>query len=326
MSTLNNNIIMHFTHHRLYRYRLGRTTARCPQCGRKRFKLYERTSDGTQLDASCGRCNREHSCGYHLPPSEFFARRGYSDISALAARPHQAARPQQRGCDFVAESVVQATLARDPAGEPVHALLARSFGPATAAAVAADYRFACGRLHSRTAALYWLTDRCGRTRSGKLMLYGPDARRLRHTPYAATAYVHPMLRHGFRFEACYFGAHLLPRHPQAEVLLVESEKTALYMACLLRSRGLWGRVLPLATGGCSALAPDPARLTDPFYRLSDLRSRSLLLAPDADAAERWNASAPALRRLPARVRVLGGLASLAATPADDIMDIALRSP
>ena len=307
----------------IYRYRLGTLATVCPQCGRRRFKPYVRSSDGTVVHPACGRCNREFSCGYHLRPAELFAQRGYADTHiSLASRSRSVMRP---AIDTVAESTVAATMLRSPWGEPVHALLARTFGMDTASAVVADYRFAAGWLHRRKAALYWLIDTCGRTRSGKLMLYDTHAHRLRHSRLPSTSYVHTLLRPGFRYEACYFGAHLLPRHSAARVLVVESEKTALFMACLLRRQGLWGRYIALATGGCSALATDTARMRDTYYRGRDLARRHIVLAPDADATDKWAEAADRLRTVCATVRLLD-LRSLAAEASDDPMDIALRSP
>ena len=65
-----------------YRYRLDspRVTGRrqqkttCPQCGRRHcFVRYVDTQNNcAYVSDTCGRCDHEQSCGYHLRPSEFF--------------------------------------------------------------------------------------------------------------------------------------------------------------------------------------------------------------------------------------------------------------
>lgn len=311
----------------IYRYQLGRKAIRCPQCGRREFKPYVSTADGSVLDPACGRCNREIKCGYSLSPREFFARNGRHTAgrATLPPRP-RTAPPAAAPPGMVPPHIVATSMARPAASEPLHALLAATFGADIAAAVAADYLFAAGRLHGRPAALYWLVDSQGRARSGKLMLYGADGHRLRcESGPPATAYVHTRLQPHFRYAQCYFGAHLLPRWPGAQVMVVESEKTALWLACMLRARRRWGSVVVVATGGSAGLAVDFTRILDSCYRANDLRGRHIVLAPDADATDKWLEAVPGLRRVCASVRLLD-IRHLAVSPTDDPMDVALRYP
>ena len=65
-----------------YRYQLetrkltGRRQQKttCPSCGRKKcFVRYVDTKNGFQYIADeVGKCDHEHSCGYHYKPSDFF--------------------------------------------------------------------------------------------------------------------------------------------------------------------------------------------------------------------------------------------------------------
>ena len=45
----------------------------CPHCGRKLFVRYVDTYDGCNyIGDAVGKCDHEHSCGYHYKPSEYF--------------------------------------------------------------------------------------------------------------------------------------------------------------------------------------------------------------------------------------------------------------
>ena len=59
-------------------------TMRCPACGRKTFKPYIDNADGSIVDESVGRCNREINCAYHLPPREYFAQHPAGSPTTLA--------------------------------------------------------------------------------------------------------------------------------------------------------------------------------------------------------------------------------------------------
>ena len=77
---------------------------------------------------------------------------------------------------------------------------------------------------------------------------------------------------GFVLHQCLFGQHLLPERPQAQVCIVESEKTALIMAAS-QPQYLW-----LATAGSSGLNPD---------KLECLRDRRFTLFPDSGCLAKW---------------------------------------
>ncbi|MEG2494968.1 MAG: DUF6371 domain-containing protein [Mucinivorans sp.] len=50
----------------------GRKYKICPGCGKPKFTVYVRTDTGDCIDPSVGRCERIHSCGYHLTPAQYF--------------------------------------------------------------------------------------------------------------------------------------------------------------------------------------------------------------------------------------------------------------
>jgi hypothetical protein len=219
------------------------------------------------------------------------------------------------------------------------------------------------------ATIYWLVDHQLRVRSGKIMSYDANGHRRRTLNAPAVTFVHTLRPSTLRFALnlplaaangvsasaapmaeipedynyvqCFFGSKLLQASPDATILLVESEKTALYLAgLLLQSNSLKTRYLPIATGGCAGLNLSLDRLDDPDYRFAPLYNRRLILLPDVDATDKWRTYLHNLRLLAPQTRLLDlrPLAShLAAHIANaqnaefpaataDIADILLASP
>ena len=71
---------------------------------------------------------------------------------------------------------------------------------------------------------------------------------------------------------CFFGEHLLNKYPDAQVCLVESEKTALVMAACMPQH-LW-----LATAGSGGLSAEKVKC---------LTGRNVTLFPDSGCYEKW---------------------------------------
>ena len=134
--------------------------------------------------------------------------------------------------------------------------------------------------------IWWQVDDNMKVRTGKLMAYGDDGHRRKDLKYSFN-FVHSMLlRAGrwsdkqFRVETCLFGLHLIDIFPNAEVCIVESEKSALICAAFTDPRErLW-----MATAGKSNLTR--AKLQP----LID-RGRYIVLYPDHDGFDEWKAAA-----------------------------------
>ena len=140
--------------------------------------------------------------------------------------------------------------------------------------------------------LFWLTDRCGRFRSGKAMRYGEDGHRLKINGAACVSWAHSLLgRKDFVYASCLFGEHLAAANPQATLYLFESEKTALmftaYMVYCNKGQHVFYHQVALATGGSGALKASPWEMDRERYKLNILRDREVVLVPDADAVDKW---------------------------------------
>jgi len=145
--------------------------------------------------------------------------------------------------------------------------------------------------------IFWQIDEQQRVRTGKMMLYKTDGHRDRDTRYNFD-FIHAALFRDDRQpqysdelqekKQCYFGLHLLNQYKvknvEQTVCIVESEKTALIMATAYgnNAKQVW-----MACGGLENLTHE---------RLQPIieQGRKIVLYPDRDGVERWQAKANAI--------------------------------
>ena len=133
--------------------------------------------------------------------------------------------------------------------------------------------------------IWWQIDDKGRVRTGKLMAYKADGHRDKELRYSFN-FVHSMLAKAGKwdttkkeYKACLFGLHLVDIWKDAEVCIVESEKTALICSAFSDpNKKIW-----MATCGKSVLSRE---------RLLPLiqRNRYIVLYPDFDGYDEWEAA------------------------------------
>ena len=247
----------------------------CPHCGKKKcFVRYVDTKNGFEYVAdTVGKCDHQHSCGYHYTPSEYF-------------------RDNQWAQERVAIPSQHATPTPLPPFQPIDiAYVMRSHSPQSTFwywlttclvprlnlsahdvwRVYDDYLL--GATH-RSDVIFWQIDHHGLVHGGHIMQYHADGHR---GGYQGWTHI-PLIRQGllpqdWQLYQCLFGQHLLPRYPDRHVCLVESEKTALIMAAV-RPEHLW-----LATAGSGGLSAE---------RLLCLRGRRVTLFPDSGCYQKWS--------------------------------------
>lgn len=279
-----------------YRYRLDPTSRkyRCPSCGRRTLVAYLDPS-GTPLSDLTGRCDRQDKCRYHYTPRQYFADhpltapahmrlRRLRHSSRLAPLPY----PEKRPISVIDPRMVTSSLARydiNPLVRWLHATLDPAFGPATVSHTIARYGVGTSRLWGG-ATVFWLTDRAGRVRTGKIMGYDPLTGRRLKQPRPLMAWAHKLAasrRTDFTLRQCFFGSHLtLPTPASADpvIWLMESEKAALITDMALHHAGVGGLFVPVAAGGCAGLNPTPEALADAADKHALLRGRRVALFPD----------------------------------------------
>lgn len=124
--------------------------------------------------------------------------------------------------------------------------------------------------------IYWYIDKENRVRSGKIMQY--DAQTGKRVKESSILWVHTELKKqnqlplDWTFTRCLFGEHLLAKYPNANVCLVESEKTAVLCSVYMQNE-IW-----LATGGSEMLNERVCET---------LRDRKVLVIPDLDKTPEW---------------------------------------
>jgi hypothetical protein len=132
-------------------------------------------------------------------------------------------------------------------------------------------------------AIFWQIDDNQQVRDGKIMKYRADGHRDKADPYSISWVSSRLFRHGYYDEdayevrRCLFGLHLLNKYPNAEVHIVESEKTAIVCAIYFGDpeRHVW-----MATAGKSNLT---RAMLDPVIEAK----RTIALHPDKDATDDW---------------------------------------
>lgn len=134
--------------------------------------------------------------------------------------------------------------------------------------------------------IWWQTDERFRVHTGKLMAYKADGHRDKSSQYSFN-FVHSMLLKAGawsdsvnRVETCLFGLHLMNMYKEAEVCIVESEKSALICSAFTDpNKRIW-----MATAGKANL--NTAKLK-PLIEAK----RYIVLYPDHDGFEEWQEAA-----------------------------------
>ena len=168
--------------------------------------------------------------------------------------------------------------------------------------------------------VWWQIDEQNRVRTGKLMAYKADGHRDKERKYSFN-FVHSLLAKAGMWDpnknravTCLFGLHLLPVFPNAEVCIVESEKSALICSAFTNpEERLW-----MATAGKSQLTREKLRPLIEAHRY-------IVLYPDYDGYDEW---AAAVKRIQYDRISISNQVRKYHVPADgdkaDIADIMLR--
>ena len=259
----------------------------CPQCGRKVcFTRYVDASGNHVFPKHVGRCDHEHSCGYHFSPSDYFRENPEESISLsrkhVITPKNLSVTIKEQLPSFIDRSIMEQTLSHY-AINPLYTFLARCMGKAEADRLCSLYRIGTSRKWGG-AAIFWQVDYNGRVRTGKIMLYdATTGKRVKH-PQSHVCWVHTEMRlKDYHLRQCFFGEHLLSLYPDWKVFVVESEKTAVIASHFMPD------VLWVATGGKNGCFNERA--------ISSLAGRDVVLMPDLGATQEWQARLPMLDKV-----------------------------
>jgi hypothetical protein len=220
-----------------------------------------------------GKCDHQHSCGYHYKPSEYFRDNPLalppktncqlSIVHCQFAKPFSALPPDLVDRSHSPRSTFWQWFATDLAGR-------LGMAPDDVQRVYEDYRIGATRWGC---VIFWQIDRQGLVHGGHIMQYRPDGHRGGYQGWTHGPLIQQrLLPPDWQLYQCLYGEHLLPLRPDAHVCIVESEKTALIMAAL-QPQHLW-----LATSGSGGLNAE---------KLACLRGRCFTLFPDSGCFEKW---------------------------------------
>ncbi len=259
----------------------------CPQCGRKVcFTRYVDASGNHVFPKHVGRCDHEHSCGYHFTPSDYFRENPEESISLsrkhVITPKNLSVTIKEQLPSFIDRSIMEQTLSHY-AINPLYTFLARCIGKEEADRLCSLYRIGTSRKWGGSA-VFWQVDCNGRVRTGKIMLYdATTGKRVKH-PQPHVCWVHTEMRlRDYRLRQCFFGEHLLSLYPDWKVFVVESEKTAVIASHFMPD------VLWVATGGKNGCFNERA--------ISSLAGRDVVLMPDLGATQEWQARLPMLDKV-----------------------------
>ena len=262
----------------------GRSTRyTCPNCKRDHCFTRYLDDNGEEIDPTCGICDHTGSCGYHLPPREFYKLHPekkpgpdwrYQKVDWLEARKQQAKTLPVATC-FIPPDIVLKSVRPERNSDFVSFLLT-ILDPIIVEGLIHDYQLG---VTSKRDVIFFQLDINGSCRTGKIMKYDPETgHRIKDEKQPNRInWVHAVMKAGkqlpedWQLTQCLFGEHLLKQYPKKVVALVESEKTAVICA------GLMPRFLWLATGGKTQINE----------RLLVLKGRKIVAFPDIDGYDEW---------------------------------------
>lgn len=258
----------------------------CPNCGKGRgcFKEYV-DDEGNPVDSAnhtCGKCDHETSCGYHLTPKEFFKANGINNPATFVPVIREPKEMIRIDRHWVSSSmreydknVFVSWIYRLPWPEVQRQWLDL---------ILFTY---CLGTSKDGGVIYWQVDDEGRIRTGKKMCYDESGHRLKDEEGNSIGFnwIHSIMqRQGFfpkdKYEMiqCLFGQHLIiGKDPSTTTIhIVESEKTAVLMSIF--DIGNLGKNLWMACGGLYNLNE---------AKLHQLRKFKIYVYPDANGVDRW---------------------------------------
>lgn len=269
----------------LEKYHGTKSRHTCPACDSKGVFVRYKDERGEYISFDVGRCNRESKCGFHKKPKEFFADNPTFQKSVkVRAKKSEQIKTQIRAekpksFDVIPPEHLKATLGNYEQNAFVQFLF--------------DLFPTCEREIQAVLKMYFVgtyqdytcfpsIDRLNRVCRAKLIRFNPaTGKRLKGQFDTSSLPAKLKLKEDFQYKQIFFGEHLLSKFPNKPVAIVESEKTAI-IASLCFPEFVW-----LACNSKTWLKPE---------RLKRLGNRQIIIYPDADGFDLWQAVATDAQR------------------------------
>ena len=246
----------------------------CPRCEKKRFVRYIDNETKKYLSSEFGKCDREGSCDYYLPPTS-----NPTLVDSTVIKPLQPISTIDLG--YVSASVTKYD------ENHLFQYLTQHFKEEEILQCFKKYRVGTSK-HWKGANVFWQIDQNSKVRSGKIMLINQSTGKRVKEPFPHINWVHSVLGlKNYNLKQCLFGEHLVaktlqPLATKPNIAVVESEKTAITMSLFLKNT-LW-----VATGSKQNLKHE---------LLQGIKNYNIILFPDSGEYEDWNKKALELTKM-----------------------------
>jgi hypothetical protein len=278
----------------LEKYHGAKSRITCLKCGKPReFTRYINTDTGEYLPDYVGICNRSSKCGYRYTAKQYFAdhpqiqsgyKKGksksierYAFVNKNGLRVDYEARIVQKKPDFIPFEHLKPTIGNydrnafvqflfdlfPDCGDEIQSVLKHYF-------VGTFDDYTC----------FPSLDRSNRICRAKLIRFDRAVGKRLKGDYDTSSLPAKLKLKDFNYKQIFFGEHLLPKFPNKKIAIVEAEKTAI-LATLCFPEYVWL--------GCNS------KTWLKVERLQKLAGRRILLYPDADGFDQWQAVAAAAR-------------------------------
>ena len=210
----------------------------CPNCGQPHcFTLYV-DAMGKPLDSSCGKCDHENSCGYHIKPKDFLD--SHPNARHDIDRTSKPIPQRMRQTEFLDKELVSRSSSRcSTFWKWIESL---GFKKIDTERAFRDYNIGATRSGD---VIFWQIDREGNVHDGKIMAYDSNGHRSKNRfPDWVSSRMRKEghLPNDFQTDKTMFGSHLISSNDNRQVNIVESEKTAI-LCSIISPEYIW-----IATG------------------------------------------------------------------------------
>jgi hypothetical protein len=292
----------------LEKYHGTKSRHTCPSCNSKNDFTRFIGDDGSYIADAVGICNRASKCGYSYTAKQFFAdnperkigltfgkskRKAKSKgISNYALTNTNASQPPEagKGFDYIAPEHLKTTFGSYENNSFVLFLL--NLFPDSTEEIQSVLKMYLVGTYSDYQGCYTCfpsLDRLHRVCRAKLIRFNAKTGKRLKGKYDVSSLVRKLkLKEDFNYKQVFFGEHLLTRFPDKPIAVVEAEKTAI-IASLCMPQFVW-----LGSNSKQWLKVE---------RLERLGKRQVILFPDADGFEQWQAVATDANRQGLTVRV-----------------------
>lgn len=263
-------------------YRGSSSRTKCPNCGQKHsYTRYIDVTTGNYLEDKFGRCNRVEKCGYFVPPTGDDVGNNTLMVSTKDVKLEFRDLEDNVISLINPERVFDSMTLQDK----LSLFLVNKF-PDKSRVIDVLTAYKVGESDRwGGATVFWQIDRELDVRTGKIMLYNPEGKRVKH-PFPHMSWEHAPDKRiidkayiDFKLKQVFFGEHLLRKNKDKDVTyrFVESEKTALI--CAINSKNPDKEVW-IGTGGIELINED---------RLLPFEGKKLVFYPDKGekAVTKW---------------------------------------